>query len=73
MKRDVCDRDCADRSITCHAKCEKYLAYVRECERQREERKKRVIVNGYTCDMIDKKMHEIRRKTKHKIGGKSNS
>ena len=37
-KKPVCRPDCADRSATCHATCEKYLAWKREVDEARERR-----------------------------------
>ena len=33
-------KDCADRQVGCHAKCEKYLAYRTELDAAREQRDK---------------------------------
>lgn len=34
-------KECTERHVGCHATCEGYQAFVKECERVREERRKR--------------------------------
>lgn len=38
LHKSPCDRNCPDRKPTCHAYCEKYLAYAEECEKVRRIR-----------------------------------
>lgn len=40
MKGCPCTRDCEGRSITCHVDCERYQAFVKQCEKIRADRKK---------------------------------
>lgn len=46
--QNPCKRDCAERSPTCHAECEKYFKWreAREAE-QAEKDKKRIAENNY--------------------------
>lgn len=34
-------KECEERTETCHAECEKYLAFLAECEQRRKERDKK--------------------------------
>lgn len=36
--KPVCGRDCPERSIDCHGKCEKYKAYRTRCDSAAKER-----------------------------------
>ncbi len=36
-----CAKDCPDRSITCHGKCERYAAWKKEVDKQRIEERMR--------------------------------
>lgn len=38
VKRTCCARDCPDRAIGCHGKCEKYKAYRAECDQMMDKR-----------------------------------
>ena len=40
-------RECEERTETCHAECEKYLAFRAECEQRRKERDKNANVRDY--------------------------
>lgn len=45
-------RFCADRSMHCHARCEKYMKYKAERERERAARLERLNVNTYIIEGI---------------------
>ena len=36
-----CTKDCPDRTESCHGTCERYAAYAKWCEEEREKRQKR--------------------------------
>ena len=40
-------KECEERTETCHAECEKYLAFLTECEQRRKERDKNANVRDY--------------------------
>lgn len=55
--RQPCDRNCPERSATCHAECEKYALFTQQ---QAELHKKRLLdsdVKGAICD------RQLRKKT----------
>ena len=45
--RSPCDKNCPDRDSECHATCERYLEYVKENEKRREEEHKAAIYAAY--------------------------
>ena len=54
MRRKVetdCPQDCPDRSATCHATCEKYIAAWNQ--RREEENGPRFVVGDYCFQMIE--------------------
>lgn len=38
VKKTCCDKDCPDRSIGCHGRCDKYQAYRAECDEVAQQR-----------------------------------
>ena len=51
--RIPCVKDCPDRSGTCHAVCEKYLAYSKFCEERRKHNRKDEHVWNYIKDSVE--------------------
>ena len=50
-----CQKDCPDRNATCHAECEKYLAFSREQEKRRIENQRKVDLDGYFVNISKRK------------------
>lgn len=53
MGKNPCAKDCANRSIDCHGKCEAYKEFFLSNEAKRE-RRKRNIVEEYEIDYAKK-------------------
>lgn len=60
--KTTCQKDCPDRSITCHGTCEKYLATVEENKKLRDERSKGDCVRDYCYDLSGRKLKLIQKR-----------
>lgn len=73
MVKTGCDKDCANRSPTCHATCEKYLAAWKERRERNEKLKKQGEITAYTIEEVRKTKrngHHGLKKLRPKGGGK---
>lgn len=52
---------CPDRHDGCHAECKRYAAYREERDKDIAERAKRVPMDAYTFDVIQKNKKEARK------------
>lgn len=60
--KNPCKRNCPNRSPTCHAECEDYLAFNEWCIKQRKERMKYSDANSYVTDAVAKSERKRRGK-----------
>ena len=62
MNRSPCKRDCPDRSITCHAECEKYKAFQIERAKEKEWIREQNNTTSYRWERAH--LEKVRRKAR---------
>lgn len=65
MKKITCCKDCTERQTGCHSRCEKYLAEKKTLERDKEERRVKMVSIYYTRETATRLMkhkHSLKRK-----------
>lgn len=50
--KQPCERDCPNRSVTCHSECEKYKAFTEEIKSKRDEKQKKTCMDCFTFDRV---------------------
>ena len=50
-----CEKDCSERSITCHGTCEKYISWKKDHDKRKEEIAKAKMMRGNLDDMEKKR------------------
>ena len=54
----VCPPDCRERAPGCHGRCERYMSFRREKEKEYQKRKSIAKMNGYAIDAYKTCRHE---------------
>ena len=67
MKRDCC-KDCPDRTISCHAECEKYKAFCEANEKAKAAQRNDFSPNDLLVCGYIKRQRKVRRKDKKTAG-----
>ena len=65
MKKITCCKDCPERAAGCHSRCEKYLDEKKTLERDKEERRMKMVSIYYTRETatrLMKRKHSQKRK-----------
>ena len=55
-------KDCKDRRLGCHSRCEKYLAFAKECEDVRNKKAKHKTIYDISPKCVEWLNNEIKRK-----------
>lgn len=56
-----CTRDCAERSPTCHAECEKYRTWVESRQPELKAKAQQQIAEGYYIDHVNARNERLRK------------
>ncbi len=65
--KNVCVKDCPDRSAGCHANWEKYQAYYRENAERRDQRIKEKQAEMLLSEVSKKRAARCQRRMKHRM------
>lgn len=61
-------KDCADRALHCHSRCEKYQIYAEWCEARREKRKQEQAADDAAAQRGAKIRRDVRKYGLYKTG-----
>lgn len=54
-------KDCAKRKLHCHSTCEEYISFRKKKEKEYEDKLKRIEVNNYSFDSVEKMVKRYRK------------
>ena len=54
-------KDCAKRKFRCHSTCKDYISFRKEKEKEYESKLKRIEVNNYAFDSVEKMVKRYRK------------
>ena len=64
--QNPCKRECAERSPTCHAECERYLAWCESRKPELKERAKKQIADGHYLEHVNARNERMRKRFRRK-------